>query len=348
MKFSVDSKELQKAVIHCGNVIGSRSTLPVLSNIYIEAGEKLTIAATDLEKFMSIEVPANIDVVGDCCVPAGVFKEWLATVSGELTFTLDENKLKGTSGESHITLLTLAGEEFPTFPEVTGESRELPAVEFQEGLKRVVDAVSGEETRAMLTGVLLDDNNLVATDTHRLHKVMLSESVSDEKTIIPASALRVVANLQGEALFMTVQDALASFKCGNTTFITRVIDGQFPDYSRVIPKEATSTAIVNRAELQSALRRIGVIASKNEMFKIILDWTTGGLSATSQEVGMGQDNVNVALEGEGFKQGINRKYLEDVLDSVKTEDVTFDLSGALHPIKVESGDFLAVLMPMSI
>ena len=297
---------------------------------------------------MSIEVPANIDVVGNCCVPAGVFKEWLATVSGELSFSLDEAKLKGTSGESHITLLTLPGEDFPAFPEVTGESRELPAAEFQDGLKRVLDATNTEETRAMLTGVLLDDNTLVATDTHRLHKVMLTESVSDSKTIIPASALKIVANLQGESLFMTVQESLASFKCGDTTFITRVIDGQFPSYDRVIPKESTSTAIVNRAELQAALRRIGVIANKNEMFKIIIDWETGALSATSQEVGMGQDSVNIALEGEGFKQGVNRKYLEDVLDSVKSEDVTFDLSGALLPIKVESGDFLAVLMPMSI
>lgn len=348
MKFTVSSKELAKAVIHCTSVISNRSTLPILGNILISATDRLTVSATDLDRWMRSAVEANIDVEGSCCVPAGVFKEWLATVSGDITLSLDEAKLKGESGESNITLLTLSSENFPTFPEVTDEQRELPLAEFQDGLKRVLDAVSAEETRAMLTGVLLDGNNLVATDTHRLHKVMLSEDISDKNTIIPANSLNIVSRLQGESLFMAVADNLAKFTCGNTTFLTRVIDGQFPGYDRVIPKDSTATAIVNRQALQASLRRIGVIADQNAAFKIIIDWGTGELTASSQEVGFGHETVAIALEGEGFQQGMNRKYLSDVLDAISSDEVTFDLSGALNPIKVESGDFLAVLMPMSI
>ena len=347
MNCIVDKRELSKAINLCSGVINTRTTLPILSNILVEADEGLTLTATDLETFIMCTVPSKVQSKGEFTVPASLFKEWIASAPDEsVVLHYDENKLECKSGDADITLLTLPVEQYVCRPVLIENKVAVDGNLLREALKKILPATCTDATRAILSGVHLIGSHIVATDTHRLHFVDVNKPLFiGEGVIIQLQSLKSVVNSTCDTISVGYEGGLIEFECDNVRIHSRLIDGQFPNYEKVIPKNCEVKVTVPKRELYDCLRRIGIVAEENA-HKVLIDWSTGELKAESAEVGRGQEQVRMTCEGEGFPQAVNGQYLMDALAACDSDEVTIELTSALNPLKVVDGDFLAVVMPM--
>jgi DNA polymerase-3 subunit beta len=266
------------------------------------------------------------------------------------------------SGKSDYTILSLPAEDFPVVPEVTeGTDLTLPQATLKEMLRLTTFAASKEETRSILMGVLFeargDSLTLVATDTHRLawKKAQLSEEVaSPVSAIVPARPLveleRVLKDTVDETVHIRFGPSQVQFETQDVTLVSRVLDGQFPNYEKVIPKAVERKITFDRGEFLSAARRVFIVAKQNSEKTII---TTKGdlleMTAESQEVGRAYEEVPISMDGENLTIAFNTRYLIEALGIISTEQATLELSGALNPGILRAGgqgDFLYVVMPM--
>jgi DNA polymerase-3 subunit beta len=284
-----------------------------------------------------------------------------------VTIEVDDRELiQVTCEKSEYTLHGLPADEFPVIPEISGTAHSLTLAQslLRDMIRQTVFATSGDETRAILTGALLDLDGsllrLVATDTHRLAlrqgDLPASKPGSRSSIIIPARALNEVGRLLSDDEEAEVQvdiaDNQVQFQIGETTIMSRLIEGQFPNYERVIPSDYEKVLTINTALFRNAVRRCAIVA-REDANKIIFR-SSGGqlvLTADSQRVGRAHEEIAVELEGEPVEIAFNAQYLLDVLNVIDTEQIRFELGGPLHPgaVKPVGGvHYVYVLMPMQI
>lgn len=367
MRVFCDRSELLRGVRNAARAVSSRSTLPILANLFVEAKDNtLRLVGTDLEVGIECTIPARVEEPGALTVPAKVFQQILSTLPGEeVNLAVEEaNMALIRSGKSEYRLLSLPADEFPLLPQVGEEI--VFSVEpslLRDVIKETIFAASKDEARAILMGALFsikgETLRLVATDTHRLalSEAPLSRSPGkDVDFIVPASALQEVARLAGQALEEVVvrgSENQIMFSFGQMSLITRLIEGQFPNYEQVIPQEAKLTLIADRSEFLAAIRRLAIVA-KEDANRIVLNLSDGELvmTAESQEVGRAEERLPVDAEGEAFEVAFNAQYLAEALNVIGTREVRFELTGPLKPgvMKPVGGErtFLYVVMPMQI
>jgi len=378
-------KDLYEAVQTVGRAVSGRSTLPILSHILVspQGGSALKLTATDLEMWVECSLTARIQAslgdmedAGGFTVPSRYFTEILGALP-EADVVLDRpdggNKTQLRCGRSDYSLLGLPAEEFPALPEVeptatiTVSGGMLKAM-----IKQVAFAVSTDETRVILTGVLFIFNGkqikMVATDTHRLavRGGVASSGEGQGQAVLPARAMNeisrlagdddevVIALAQGQARFEVNKKNSNGDTVATTTLITRLIEGQFPNYERVIPAGHERKLTLETAEFQKAVKRVAIVARENAN-RVVLE-TEGAqlsLSAESGTVGSARDEIEVAREGDDIQIAFNAKYLGDVLAAIETEGVVLELTeplrpGILRPIGDTAADYLCVLMPMQV
>lgn len=378
-------KDLYEAVQTVGRAVSGRSTLPILSHILaVPQGDGLKMTATDLEMWMECHLPARLDLgLGDdedsagFTAPARVFTEILGALP-EADVTLDRpsggNQMQVRAGRSDYKILGLPAEEFPGVPEVT------PSASFTIGgellrdvIRHVLFAVATDESRPILTGVLLAFNGkqlrAVATDTHRLavRTVQLEGGEGEANAIVPARAMNELLRLSDDEGTVTVSLAQgqarfeikrgkpdASVPSSTITMVTRLIEGQYPNYERVIPAGHDRKLTLETGEFAKAVKRAAIVARDNAN-RVVLS-TEGAqlvLSAESGAVGSVRDEIEVAREGDDIQIAFNAKYMNDVLNIVETEGVVLELTeplrpGILRPIGDNAQDYLCVLMPMQV
>ncbi|HEX3000730.1 MAG TPA: DNA polymerase III subunit beta, partial [Armatimonadota bacterium] len=281
MKVFCKRKDLYEGVQTVGRVVSGRSTLPILSHILLQTGDGiLRLMATDFEVGMDVAVPATVNAEGTVTVPARVMTDILGSLpDSEVSLTVDENNVVELKClRSEYTIRGLPAQDFPKLPEVQGGR----SVEIEQALlKRIVSetifAVSTDETRALLTGALtvLSDGaiKMVATDTHRLAVstmpvpgiTVAEEGGDSEGVIIPARALRELARVldsePGPKLEVHISRNQVLFRMEGLSLVSRLIDGQFPHFERVVPKESQKRLVLNTAEFLAALRRASSILS---------------------------------------------------------------------------------------
>lgn len=367
-------KDLFEAVQTVGRAVSGRSTLPILSHILAQPqGDSLKLTATDLEMWMEYTLPSRIQAgLGDedeltgFTAPARVFTEMLGALP-DADVLLDRpdggNKIQVRCGRSDYNILGLPAEEFPAPPDVvTTASFTLSGEVLRDMIRHVLFAVSTDETRPILTGVLLvfDGTQLkmVATDTHRLavRTANVTDGEGTANAIIPARAMNEMLRLAADedTVALSLAQGQARFEIGTTTMITRLIEGQFPNYERVIPASHDRKLTLETGEFAKAVKRAAIVARDNAN-RVVLE-TEGAqlvLSAESGTVGSMRDEIEVAREGDDIQIAFNAKYLNDVLNIIETEGVVLELSeplrpGILRPIGDNAGDYLCVLMPMQV
>jgi DNA polymerase-3 subunit beta len=375
-------KDLYEAVQTVGRAVSGRSTLPILSHLLVAPqGSALKLTATDLEMWMECSLPAQLQQgLGDdeeltgFTAPARVFTEILGALP-DADVTLDRpsggNQVQVRCARSDYKVLGLPAEEFPAPPEVEATATfTLSGELLRDMIRHVLFAVSTDETRPILTGVLLSLKasalKMVATDTHRL--AVRSADVQGEggeaTAIIPARAMNELLRLSDDEGSVTVSLAQgqARFEItrgsggGGTTvtMVTRLIEGQFPNYERVIPAGHDRKLTLETGEFAKAVKRAAIVARDNAN-RVVLE-TEGAqlvLSAESGSVGSVRDEIEVAREGDDIQIAFNAKYLNDVLNVVETEGVVLELTeplrpGVLRPIGDNAQDYLCVLMPMQV
>lgn len=365
MKLSSSKKDLYEGLQSVARAVSGRSTLPILSNVMLETKDNvLRLLATDLEIWMECTIPVEAADSGAITVPAKVVSEVVGSLpEAKIVMQSEDSKaLNVTCGRSQYVIQGLPAEEFPTAPRVGKETTlEISQPALKDLIKRVIFAASMDETRLILTGALLvwDGNTLrlVATDMHRLAVDSLVTEGTHEKAlsvIVPGRALnevlRSLSSDPEQKVSIAIGDNQIMFSLGHLVVVSRLIEGQFPNWERVIPSESDKRLVLERTAFAAAVRRAAIVA-RSEANKVLLRTQNGTLSiqAQSGDVGQAYEEIEVTLEGEDVEIAFNAEYLLDVMGIIETDQVEFGLTGPLSPGVIRpSGDspYLYVVMPM--
>jgi DNA polymerase-3 subunit beta len=362
-------KDLADGAQAVGRAVSTRTSLPILNHILIQSEEdRLRLSATDMELGISLTIPAKVAEPGGLTAPSRLLNDLLSTLpDAEVTLNVDRSHaMRVTCDKSDFKLLGLPHEDYPRLPEVKDEHAFSVAQNtLRDMIRQTIFAVSPDEARAILTGVLVcfeeSTLKLVATDTHRLalRTAPIIEPRGGASAIVPARAMNeLLRMLTDEPGFVTVRmsENQAMFQTpGGVTLVSRLIDGQYPNYSRVIPTACQHRLTLQTQSLLQAVRSAAVVArSAANRVQIKTDGDRLQVTAESSIDGNAYEEVEIAYEGEGVEMAFNAKYLLDVLQVVGAEGVYLDVTDPLKPAVMrpvaDSADeeYLCLLMPMQL
>lgn len=364
MKFTITRQNLHQGMNSVSASIPSKTTLPVLSNILLEAdSEGVRMSGTDLDVAVRVRVPAEVVKAGSLTAPGKKLQEIVRELPDqpiEIAARGDQIELR--CGRSHFRLNGLPSGDFPA----------LPTVDFERGwsasgkdllslIKHTSFAVSTEESRPVLNGVLWElrdrEMRMVATNGHRLARMTIPAAPSVETTtqlIVPPAALQHVQRLVQET--DSVQVARSGnhlgFKTERAEVFTRLIEGTYPNYEQVIPKDNDKFATVDRKALDSAVRRVAAVASEQtHRIRLKLEANKMELNVLTPDLGEAHDEIEVGYTGEPFIIGFNANYLIEVLRYIETEEVKLgfkapERAATLEPMGGAGLDYLCLVMPL--
>ena len=374
MKATIERATLLRCLSHVQSVVERRNTIPILSNVLIEAegDNSLRVMATDLDLQVIEHMEANVDSAGAITVSAHLLFDIARKLpeGSQVSLEAAENRMAIKAGRSRFSLPTLPRDDFPVI--VEGDlptSFELPAKTFADLIDRTRFAISTEETRYYLNGIFFhvsDDNEPVlraaATDGHRLARFTLprpdgAEGMPD--VIVPRKAVAELRKLLDESLDGNVQIDLSASKVrftlggeGGVVLTSKLIDGTFPDYSRVIPTGNDKLLKLDPKSFHEGVDRVATIATeKTRAVKMGLDRDKVTLTVTSPDNGTATEEVPAEYSSDGFEIGFNAGYLKDILNQIDADTVEIHLADAGAPTlirKDEDSPALYVLMPMRV
>jgi DNA polymerase-3 subunit beta len=367
MNFTITRQNLHQGLAAVSASIPTKTTLPVLSNILLEARDDgVWMSGTDLDVAVRVRAPADVSQAGSLTAPGKKLQE----ISRELpdqpvAVTVRGDQLELRCGRSAFKLNGLPSDEFPS----------LPSVNFEEGwsvtgkdLQRLIHhtsfAVSTEESRPILNGVLWELRDglmrMVATNGHRLARMAVpagQSSATSADFIVPPAALQQVQRLfkSDDELGVARDGNHLGFRASSTEVYTRLIEGSYPNYEQVIPKDNDRYAIVEKRSLESAVRRMAVVASdQTHRIRLQFERDRVHLNVLTPDLGEGQDELELQFEGPELEIGFNANYLLEVLRYMPTEEVkmTFkapERAATIEPVSPEGEDaidYLCLVMPL--
>jgi DNA polymerase III subunit beta len=366
MKLSLSSAELLTQLQTATRVASTRSAVQALSGVMIAARPDATpeLLATDMEIGLRMPLDAEVSRPGSAVLPARLLLDVARSLSADrLTMELRaaEQDVELICGATTFHLRTLRAEDFPTLPEPSPDTRvTLPADAFAETVSRVARSASRDETRPVLTGILMSASGqelrMVATDSYRLsvkETALESPLQGSLEANVPARALqelvRIAQQAPAETVAVSVGQNQAIFELGDSVLSSRLIDGQFPNYRQLLPESVDHELRLSSAEITDVVRRISLLAQKNAPLR--LTFTEGALAVSAQtpDVGEATESVPVPYHGETFEIGFNPEFLRDGLESVDTDELVLKLISPLRPGLIESpdtGDFVYLIMPI--
>jgi DNA polymerase-3 subunit beta len=348
------------------SVADKKSVVPILSHVLLDFHETgLRIKATDLDHSIMEDIPAEVDTLGAVAVPASILSDVVRKTSDDASldfFLADKgSKLVVATGKAKFELSTLDSAEFPAITTLKGTfCFNLKSAAFNKLISRTKFSISPEENRHNLNGMFLhkEDDRLKAasTDGHRLSisEIEMSEKESIQGIIISKKAVSEVKKLLDiqEDISVTFNANQIQFAVGSVVFISKLIDGNFPDYKRVIPEMTNEYFIVKRADFLEIVDRVSVI-SDEKVRSVKLELTKNNLACyvANSKVGSGRDEVEVIYSGQGWHAGFNASYLLDVAQIVQGESLKVYVKEPLAPILIvdeSEPESLFVVMPMRI
>lgn len=365
MKVSVAREDLLESLSLVNRGLSSRSTLPILSSILLSAnGDRLDLQATDLEVSIKHSTEVRVDEPGQAVVPGRLLTDIVRSLP-EAAVTLEASgtaELTVSCDHASFKVRTLSPEDFPRFPEVEASMTAiLPVSTVGAASKQVARAASRDETRPVLTGVLttVEANHLrmVATDSYRLavRELNVEGDVEDFEVVLPSKAVEEIPKLAGstETVSIGVSENQVVFTMGDTVFVSRRIEGKFPNYRQLIPADATTKMTIETAELLDAVKRVAILAQQNVPMRVKVSpsESTLELSATTQDVGEAKEALMVQAEGEEVEIAFNASFLVDGLTASGAESVSLEITSPLKPGVLRSvGDeeYTYILMPVRI
>jgi len=363
MKVQVGRADLYEALQKVQSIVSSKSTVSILSNVLLETLEdNLIFTATDLQVGIRCKAKARIEEEGSSTLPARKLFEILRElVEPEVNIEIDsKNEATITCGTSFFRMKGLSREEFPKLPEFAeSESFELPQDELRRMIRNTAYAISREDSRYVLMGLYFvvegGTLRLISTDGKRLSKVEGDISGTAEGTrdfIVPLKAIEELGRMlgtEGEVKMFLAKNQVA-FQIDDTLLVSRLIDGTFPDYQRVIPEESQESVEMDREELATLVRQAALMTSEQSS-SVKLEFQPEKLEITSvsPEVGLADVNMPIKYEGKEIEIAFNPDFLKDVLSNLEEETVTLEFTDALSPGVLKGGEnFLHVIMPMRI
>jgi DNA polymerase III subunit beta len=372
MEFTVNRTDLVRELSLSQGVVEKKTTIPILSNVLLEAaGDRVTLTATDLELGIRCSCPARVKKEGAGTVPARKLLDYVRLLpEADVNMKFLENHWATiTCGRSRTRIAGMSRESFPELPQMPERMAEVPVKTLASMIARTAFAISMEESRFTLNGALLvmrpEGLTMVATDGHRLAYVQATPAESGNidkpfRALIPKKAMAELIKLaddatpDAKAIFAGDENHLF-FEVGHRLLITRKLTGNFPDYERVLPKDHSALATLQKDEIRSAIERVAQFADERSR-AIRVQFSNGEVKVFSSSVEMGESEESVTSEYQGpdMEIGFNAQYLLDFLRAIPQDHVAFELkdqksAGELRP----AGDAVAdqyryVVMPMRI
>jgi DNA polymerase-3 subunit beta len=367
MKATIERATLLKSLSHVQSVVERRNTIPILSNVLIEAREdgSIRLMATDLDLQVDESVPANVTQPGATTVSAHTLFDIVRKLpeGSQVEFTAAEGKMQIVAGRARFNLSTLPRDDFPVIAEGELPTRfELPAATLRQVIDKTRFAISSEETRYYLMGIFLhvadDQLKAAATDGHRLARVTVAKPDGADgmpDVIIPRKCVAELRKLLDEVegtVEVSLSPTKVRFGLGSAVLTSKLIDGTFPDYNRVIPTGNDKLLKLDPKTFANGVDRVSTIASeKTRAVKISLDRDRVTLSVTSPENGVATEELAADYGADGIEIGFNARYLLDILHEIEGDTVEVHLADAAAPTLLRENDkssALYVLMPMRV
>ncbi len=373
VKFLIERDGLLRSLSHVQSVVERRQTIPILSNVLIKAsaqnGGMLSLQATDNEIEISDKVQAQVETEGDLTVSAHKFydiiKKLPEGVQIECLLKEENSQLLVTSGRSRFSLPTISASGFPTMEvENTSFVFTLTTAELQGLIDRTQFSVSTEETRYNLNGIYLHEKKgekpvlkTAATDGHRLAtaEIELPKGAQGMPgVIIPRKTIGELTKLLSETsqdITVSVSENQIRFSFGDVILSSRLIDGIFPDYERVIPQDNDKFLEVDSTALTTIVDRVAVISEKSRGIKLIMKKGVLMVTASNTDEGSAEDEIEAGYDAEVIEIGFNYRYLLDILNQIKGSTVRFSLLNGTSPVIIQDAQdssALYVLMPMRV
>ena len=375
MKLSVTKNEMQEKLANIQNIIEKKNTMPILSHFLLSAGKKGSyIIATDIETALKEPLEANIEKEGKLCIPARKLFEIVREVDGDMSFeSVDEQWLKVKAGASDFKIACLPHTDFPAWPSALG-SGEVEEVTIDgsmllEMIEKTIYSAGESDTRYTLNGLLFHARpenrsfTVVGTDGHRLALIMRqmeSEVKEDKKLIVPRKAVSELRRFlsasdeekEKQKVRISIGDKHLLFSVDKIEFLTRLIDGTYPNYENVIPQSNEKKMSIGKDIFIKVLRRASVMSRERaSAVRFDLEEEKLTVSSSSPDLGEAKEEVGVDYKGEKVSLGFNARYMLDVLGAMTSDKVVLELQDPLSPVLVKedgSDEYKCVIMPMRI
>ena len=366
MKLIVSKDEIQQKLSNIQNIVEKRNTMPILSHFLLDAGKNGSyIIATDLETALKEPLDIKVEKEGKICIPARKMFEIVKEVDTELVCeSVDDQWVKIKAGAGNFRLACLSAKEFPAWPGMEDmEEIDINAKMLIEVIEKTVFAAGESDTRYTLNGILfhiLPEGrlNVVGTDGHRL--AMTSRTIEgtikeERKNIIPRKAaieLRKLLDKSEENIKVTFCKNHVMFSIGNIQFLTRLIEGTYPNYEQVIPSGNEKKVILGKDSFVKTLRRVSIMSKeRSNAVRVDLSDNLMVITSSNPDMGEAQDELAVNYAGESLSTGFNARYLIDILAAMSSENVILEMQAPLSPVLVrdeKDADYRCVIMPMRI
>ena len=364
MKFTCERSVLLKEISIAQEIIASKNAISILSNIYLEAdNDRLIIKATDMKVNFETIVPVTVIEPGSTTVFGDKFLGILNTFPHEeiefsqkdINITIKPTTLK----RPEYKLKSIASDKYPEFPVSTTTFFEMPIKDFREMVQQTVFAVSDDETRYFMNGVYLektdDKINMVATDGRRLAYISkpAGKEINDfAGIIVPPKILTTIVKRSGEEglISISVTDRTIFINFGSYKFSSVLLEGQFPNYRKVIPENQQFSLIVKREEMLNALHRVSLMVEQKS-HRVYLGINAGAMAVYSEESELGtvDDEIPCQYEGEEIVIALNYRYIEEPFKAINDENICIRFTGinkAITIVPVPEKDFFHIVMPM--
>ncbi len=364
MRLECISEKLKMIVSVADRITGKNVALPALSSLLLVAsGKTLRVRATNLSLGIEIEIPAKVEEEGMIAITGSVLNSFLGNIpnNSQVTVTTENDNIRLASKTSNALIKCVPYEDFPTLPTVEGVSFTLPREKLLDGFRSVMFAGAVSDIKPEIAAVYVYGDNselvFVATDSFRLaeKKIKLKQPIDLESILIPlknvTDIVRTFESIDDD-ITITISEHQVAFTANGIYVTSRLINGIFPDYRQIIPKDHTTDAVMLKSDLIQALRLSNVFSGKFNQITFTLNPSTKkcSLSSKNSDVGEQKTDVSGAIKGNPIEVLVNYRYLSEVLNSIGSDSISIECSEANRPIVVggvgDSG-FLYLMMPMN-
>lgn len=361
MKLQVTQENLSKALSSVARVANSRGTLPILSNVLLKTVDgRLSIAATNLDIAITHYIGSKVAEEGSITVPARLMQDFVSSLpGGVIELKLDDYKLHINADKYNSTINGISAEDYPVMPAIdNGKSWKIPGKLLKQALQQVVVAASSDEARPVLTGVYWHTYEgklyMVATDSYRLAEKSLISIDQEVDLLIPASALQDLLRILGdhdEEVTVTHDDQQVLFTVGDVELVTRLIEGKYPDYRKLIPRTFASDATLKQKELVN-ITKVSSLFARESAGSVTLNLDAEqqlvSIRSIASQIGENTASASATITNEGAIT-LNSRYILDALHALSGEDVRVAFNGKLEPCILNdpnAKDYLHVIMPL--
>ncbi len=361
MKLQVTQANISKALNSVARIANTRNTLPILANVLLKTeNNRLSIAATNLDIAITHFVGSKIEKEGAITVPARLMQDFIGNLPDSvINFELNDNKLHITTDQYNSTINGISAEDFPVMPAISaGVSWSVPTAELKKALSQVVFAASSDDARPVLTGVYFGNSdgrvNIAATDSYRLAEAKLSKTKNEINFLLPASAaqdlLRIINDSDSEVK-ITHDEQQVRFEAGDITLVARLIEGNYPDYRKLIPSKFSTVAKLKRTDFLN-IAKVSSLFARESAGSITInadkDSSKISINAVASQLGENTASADAHVTADG-EVTLNSRYLIDALNAFTGDEIEFCFNGKLEPCILRSAaepDYLHLIMPL--